>query len=376
MRHRTIDRIACRFIARTGFTALGAAVLLTSVPASAHRTSPTSTLRSLVAEADLVVHARVLGSEDLVVDKEGARKRRPVLRVELIEVMKGPALAGQTLRLAQHGHGVAEYRAGQDALLFLRALDRSAELSSLGSATPLRWYSGQEQDDAYTLSASSRAPTLAAARAYAALDPLPPSEHTEALRRITLKLLASRDRRLAVSALRDLTRAGVAIPITAQDLPSLMMVVDDSNAKIEIRVGLLAELERRGLSDGGARWVRLLQAASQGNERNVVIRAVAAHPDPAVDAELLKILAGTDALAASEAAVSLGYTGNESAVQPLANALNSKNSRRRMAAVRGLGGIGSANARAVLSSAAASHPDQATRRRANAELARLEREAP
>jgi HEAT repeats len=375
LRHRTIDRIARRSIARTGFAALGAAVLLTSVHASAHHTSPTSTLRSLVAEADLVVHARVLGSEDLVVDKGGARKRRPALRVELIEVMKGPALAGQTLRLAQHGHGVAEYHAGQDALLFLRALDRSAELSSLGSATALRWYSGQEQDDAYALSARSRPPTLAAARAYAALEPLPPSERAEALRRITLKLLASRDRRLAVSALRDLTRAGVAIPLTAQDLPNLIMVVDDSNATIEIRLGLLAELERRGLLDGGTRWARLLQT-SQGNERNVVIRAVAAHPGPLVDAELLKILASTDALAASEAAISLGYAGNEAAVQPLANTLNSKNPRRRMAAIRGLGGIGSADARAVLSSVAASHPDQATRRRANAELARLEREAP
>ena len=75
-------------------------------------------------------------------------------------------------------------------------------------------------------------------------------------------------------------------------------------------------------------------------------------------------------LLVSSAAISLGVPGNEKAVEPLGTLLGSSNERVRMAAIRGLGRIGTPSARARLAQAAASHPDPDTRRRAGAEVAR------
>jgi HEAT repeat protein len=74
-------------------------------------------------------------------------------------------------------------------------------------------------------------------------------------------------------------------------------------------------------------------------------------------------------LLVSSAAVSLGVPGNEKAVAPLGKLLGSSSERVRMAAIRGLGRIGTPSAQARLAQAAASHPDPDTRRRAGAEVA-------
>jgi hypothetical protein len=339
----------------------------------AHRTSPTRSLRSLVSGADLVVHVWVLGPDQIVVQKDGNTKRRPVVRAKVLEVVKGPKTVGPTLTFAQHGHGVAEYRKDDEAILFLKSIGRSAELASLGAGTSLRWYSEQEEDDDYKLSARSRGPTLAAARAYAAIEPLPSAERSAALRRITVKLLGSRDRRIAVSALRDLRQSARAIQIQPDDVPDLERIIENPKAPIEVRVGVLAELVRRELLDGDARWAKLLETSAD-RERLVVIRAVATYPGPEVDAALMAILAGADQAARSEAAISLGHPGNDAAVAPLSQALSSTDPRLAMAAARGLGGIGNDEARAALRTASESHPDEAVRRKARAELVRLDRQ--
>jgi HEAT repeat protein len=74
---------------------------------------------------------------------------------------------------------------------------------------------------------------------------------------------------------------------------------------------------------------------------------------------------------AEAAAIALGNPGEANAVAPLAKALERSEPRVRMAAIRGLGGIGTPEARAVLDAAASSHADPATRRRAAAEAALL-----
>lgn len=353
-------------------TVLTLFALLAPSQVVAHRTSPTNSLRSLIASSDLVVYARVLGPGKVAVQRDGAAKHRSVVRIRVLEVLKGPSKKDRSIRFAQHGHGVAEYQAGEEALICLKAIEGSAELSSLGSQSSLRWYSPQEEDDDYKLSRASRAPTLTAARAYVALAAAPREQRAEGIHRITVKLLTSKDRRLAVSALRDLRRSGDAIRITSEDVPALEKVVYRRDAAIEVRVGVLAELDRRDLLDGDPHWAQLLLTTS-GSERRVVIGAVAAHPGPRANQALLKILAGSDPFARSEAAVSLGYPGNDAAVEPLSKALFSDDTRLAMAAIRGLGGIGSDKARAALSSAAASQPDETIRRRARSELLRLDR---
>ena len=142
-------------------------LLAVGVPSGsrAHMGRATSSLRALVAQADLVIHARVVGVEDVVISQDRRSVHRPALSVEVLEVLEGPAEAGKTLRFVQHGHGVALYRSGEEALFFLRDLARSRELRRLGSTGTLRWYSAQEHNEDYVLSPASRRATLAAARA-------------------------------------------------------------------------------------------------------------------------------------------------------------------------------------------------------------------
>ena len=109
---------------------------------------------------------------------------------------------------------------------------------------------------------------------------------------------------------------------------------------------------------------------TRGSDQIAVVRALAAHPSAAVTHELVALLASPDALLVSAAAISLGVPGNEKAVEPLGKLLASSNERVRMSAIRGLGRIGTPSAQALLTQAAASHPDPATRRRAGAEVAR------
>ena len=66
--------------------------------------------------------------------------------------------------------------------------------------------------------------------------------------------------------------------------------------------------------------------------------------------------------------MALGAPGNRAAVGPLSSALAGGDARLRMAAIRGLGRIAVPESRRALESAAQSHADAATRRRAAAEL--------
>ncbi len=262
----------------------------------------------------------------------------------------------------QHGHGVPIYERDQETVIFLQKLERSRELSSLAGKLP--WVSIQEGE-----ALAPNAGLLAALRAWAALEKLPMAQQPEGLRQITLKLLASPDPKLASSAVRDVALLRDAPIVTAEDLPALEPILWNAKTPIGVRVALLSELERRKLVEGPPRWVKLLRE-THGSDQIAVVRAVAAHPIAAVTHELVALLASPDVLLVSTAAISLGVPGNEKAIEPLAKLLASKTERVRMAAIRGLGRIGTPDAQARLAQAAASHPDPATRRRAGAEVAR------
>jgi HEAT repeat protein len=194
-----------------------------------------------------------------------------------------------------------------------------------------------------------------------------PQRRVAGLRELTLDLLRSDEPRLAASALRDLVRSGTAPLVTRQDLPRLTPVLEDVRAPVGFRAGLLAELERRGLLEGDAHWVRLLETA-RAADLPAAIRAAGTHPSPAVNARIVELLATGDPASAEAAAVALGAPGNRTAVEPLSAALAQGDARLRMAAIRGLGRIALPESRRALESAAKSHADPATRRRAAAEL--------
>jgi hypothetical protein len=339
-------------------------VLTLAAPGVAHIEYGARTLQLLVASSDVVARAQIValeGSAGVPVSGQG----RPTVRAELLDVHKGDAEAGE-IRFAQHGHGVATYEPGEEVLLFLRRIERSRELDELAPAG-LRFVSLQEHDEKYALTPGSSAVLLAAVRAYVQAEEIEdPGERLEALRHVTLVLLTSGDARLATSAVHGLVLAEGVPLLRAEDVASLEPVLADAALPIGLRVALLVELERRGLLADPARWVTLLET-TRGTERTAVIRAAGRRGSPRVDAALVSLLAGDDVVAAREAAIALGRPGNRAAVEPLDGALARGDHRMRMAAIRGLGGIGTPEAQRVLEEAARSHPDPETRRRARAE---------
>jgi hypothetical protein len=348
--------------------------VLASPPTRGHIVYGSANLRQQIAGADVVARARIVAAHATVV-LEDPPLRRPVVDAALLEVLKGDAEPGPT-RFAQHGHGAAEFVAGEEVLLFLRRIERSAELDDPRLAAAVRYVSLQEHDARYPLGGGSGERFVAAARAYIAIEAIrDPAARLGAQRQLTLELLLSDEPRLALAALQDLVLHGDVELVTRADLPVLVARIEAAEAPIGLRVGLLAELQRRGLVEGPALWVALLRG-TRGADLASALRAAGAHPSPGVTAELIRILEGGDATAARVAAVALGTPGNVAATAPLARALESDDARLRMAAIRGLGRIATPAAREILESAAASHPDAETRRRARAEASLLMRGVP
>lgn len=341
-----------------------ALAILVGGAAAAHLVGGTPSLRQRVIEANVVTRARIAATDAAVALESG--EQRPVVDAELLEVFKGAAETGP-LRFVQHGHGVALFEPDDEVLLFLRPIERSREMRSLGRSGAVGFVSLQDHDAKYPLTASNRKTLLDAVRAYVRSAALAkPTERLAELRVVTVSLLTSGDTRLAAGALRDLVGAGNRPLVTAAELPALEPVISDPKVAIGVRVGLLAELDRRGLVEGPPRWVALLETTS-GTDRAVAARAAGGHPSPAVTAALIALLADDDAATAAAAAIALGKPAYASAVPALAACLGGSEPRLRMAAIRGLGGIGTPEAAAVLAEAGAAHPDAATRRRARAE---------
>jgi hypothetical protein len=330
----------------------------------------TKTLHGLVVEADLVLRARIVARDPGPQSSSVAPgKSRPGVDADVLEVLKGD-LEAKRVRFAQHGHGVAHFEPGEETLLFLLRIERSRELGALGRAGAYAWVSLQEHGDEYPLEPATRGPLLSAIRSYLrAAEATAPEAKVAAVRRATLVLLESRDAKLAASGLRDLAAAPTLALVTADELPALLSIVEDGSAPMGVRVGLLTELERRGLVDGEPYWIALLASEVPTPDRVAAIRAGGASGGAAARTRLVALLADPDERVAAAAAVALGTHGNDAAVTPLAAALSTSGSANvRLSAIRALGKIGSPAARDALEQAAESHPEPATKRRALAEL--------
>lgn len=338
-------------------------------PAFAHIVYGGPTILQLLQDADLVVRARIVESSQVGGDVED-QAQRPLVMATVLDAYKGAAPPG-ALRFAQHGHGVAQYQVGDEALLFLRRSERSRELDELAVTGTVAWVSLQEHDNAFKLTSETRPAFERAVRGYlAALAEADDEARLEALGRMSVGLLHSDEPRLRHSALRDLVLMGSALG-TEGLASELIAISEDTSLAIGVRLGVVAVLEQQGLVDGPERWAQLLRD-TQMPDLLTVVRAAGAHPSPPVTTELVKRLAAGDEELAAAAAISLGVPGNRAAVGPLARALESPEERLRMSAIRALGRIATDDARALLRQAAEDHPDRATRRRAAGEVARLE----
>jgi len=358
-----------RDVAAVGL-AVAALLAVAAGPTLAHVVYGTPTLSLLTQESDLVARVRIIDPHSALPVADPLA-REVVVVAEVLEPLKS-SYVGKRVEFVQHGHGSPEYEKGEEAVVFLKRIERSRELGGNAVASRIRWVSEQEAGSKFALDARVRADFATAVRGYAQLQVLAPEARPEAMHRITLKLLASPHPVLSSSALRDLVIAGDASLLGTRDLPILDPLLARPATPIGVRIGLLVELERRGLVDGPPRWATLLRTTT-GKDRFAVVRASAAHPSEPVAAELRALLASDDSLLVAAAAVSLGTRGNDGAVAPLAKLLRSDESRVRMAAIRGLGRVATPGAKQVLVKTAAAHPDAATRRRAGAEVRLLER---
>ena len=343
--------------------------LLVASPSAAHVIPGAATLSQLARAASVVAVAKIIDPHAML-ELGDAKVRRFVVEAEVVEVLRGDVGKGP-VKFVPHGHGAEAYEAGEETLLFLQPIEQNRDLAGTKLASAVRFAGIDEVADRITLRPSNRGVFLDAARAYAAVASEAAEGQGDALRRTTLRLLTSKEPRLAGFALKDLalSSAEAGSLVTAEDLPALLAVLDDASRPLSLRVGLLTELERRKLVVGAERWVKLLREAPPA-EVSTVARMAGRRGLPEVTAELVRLLQGENgqAAAAAAAAAALGAPGNEAAVEPLGRAVWGPDAKLRWTALQSLGRIASPAARAALARAASDHPDEETRRAAQTEI--------
>ena len=150
--------------------------------------------QAVTLQSDLVVRVRIVDPDDEIALAK-PRVRETLVVAEVLESLKGKPPEGR-LRFVQHGHGVPKYAKGEEVALFLQRIERSRELGASPIAKHVSWVSTQEAGAKFLLDDATRADFAAALRSYAALEKLPPAQQLERLRRITVELLTSPDRRI------------------------------------------------------------------------------------------------------------------------------------------------------------------------------------
>lgn len=348
-------------------------VRLADAAPSAPSTPPSPTgaasLRRLTRDADAVVMARVTAARAQV-DAGGVAY--PIVHVDVLTTLKGAAAPGP-LAFVNIGAGAVGFVDGEEVLLFLRHLERVAELAATPLQGRLRYVVVPNAGEKLVLTPWATRPLTNAVGRYVAVETIPdPELRGEAIRSLTLDLLKSGEPVLIASVMRDFEPGGDAAALTLADLPAMVPLIESPRTPIGTRIALVAELERRGLVFGPARWVRLLRT-SQGADLLAVIRAVGDHPSAGVTGQLLPLLRDRDPAIVNATATSLGVPGNVTAVRPLAAALAREDWTLRRTIVRSLSRIGTQSARQTLELVAARYPDPELRALAQTEAIILAR---
>lgn len=370
IRENVVPRRACpvSLLAALALTIVGS-VGGAAPHAGAQTVIGAASLRQLTRDADTVVRARITAG---TAEIEADGRTFPIVHVEVLAALKGPTAPG-ALVFANVGKGVARYVEGEEVLLFLRNIERVAELAATSVQARLRYVIIPNAGEKIVLTDTLRPTVSEAVRRYVALESIPdPETRGDTLRALSLELMKSGEPLLVTSVLRDLAPGGDAAALTLADLPAMVPLIESPRVPIGTRIAVVAELERRGLVFGPARWVRLLRT-SRGDDLLAVIRAVGEHPSAGVNAHLIPLLGDRDLAIATAAASSLGVPGNVDAVRPLTASLSRNDDALRYAVLRSLARVGTQSARQALELVAARHPDRALRERAETDAIILAR---
>jgi hypothetical protein len=328
-----------------------------------------ASLRQLTRDADAIVRARITAA---TAELEADGHMVPVVYADVLATIKGTTAPGLTA-FANVGTGTARFVDGEETLLFLRHIERVAELAATSLQSRLRYVAINNSGERIVLTDATRPALTDAVRRYAALESIPdPETRGDSLRALSLELMKSGDPVLVTSVLRDLAPGGDAAALTLADLPAMVPLIENPRVPIGTRIAVVAELERRSLVFGPARWVRLLRT-SRGSDLLAVIAAVGEHPSAGVNDHLIPLLQDHDLAVATATASALGVPGNVDAVRPLAACVGRPDQPLRLAALRSLARIGTQGARQALEMIAARHPDPGLRQRADIDAIMLAR---
>ncbi len=341
----------------------------TPAPAAVQPAAGAASLRRMTRDADAIVTARVAAAH-AEVDAGGVVY--PIVHVDVLTTLKGAAAPGP-LAFVNVGAGAVGYTDGEEVLLFLQHLERVAGLAATPLQGRLRYVVIPNAGEKLVMTPWARGPLTNAVRRYIAVETIAdPEVRGEAIRSLTLDLLKSGEPVLIAAVMRDFAPGGDAAALTLADLPAMVPLIESPRTPIGTRIAIVAELERRGLVFGPARWVRLLRT-SHGADLLAVIRAVGEHPSAGVTGQLVPLLRDHDLEIANAAAASLGVPANVDAVRPLAAALARENAAFRHTILRSLSRIGTQSARQALELVAARHPDPELRAQAETEAIILAR---
>ncbi len=348
---------------------VAASVLGSAGPARAQNVLGFASLRQMTRDADAIVRGRITMANGAI---EASGRSYPIVQADVVATLKGTVAPGP-VAFANVGNGAPRFVDGDEVLLFFRFIERVPELAATPLQGRLRYVVLPNAGETIVLTDATRTPVIDAVRRYVALESIPdPETRGDQLRALSLELMKSGQPILVTSILRDLAPGGDAGALTVADLPTMVPMIESPRVPIGTRIALVAELERRSLIFGPARWVRLLRT-SQGSDLLAVIRAVGEHPSAGVNDQLIRMLGDPDVQVATTTATALGVPGNVDAVRPLAASLGRPDRELRLAALRSLARIGTQSARQAIEFVAARHPDPELRARADTEAIILAR---
>ena len=178
-----------------------AALTISAVPARGQNVVGMASLRQLTRDADAVVRARIVAA---TAEIEAGGHVYPIVHAEVLATLKGSAAPG-AIAFANVGSGTARYVDGEEVLLFLRHIDRVAELAATMLQARLLYVAIPNAGEVIVLTDAIRPAMTDAVRRYAALESIPdPETRGDALRALSLDLMKSGEPILVTSVLRDL----------------------------------------------------------------------------------------------------------------------------------------------------------------------------
>jgi hypothetical protein len=327
------------------------------------------TLQQWCARSELVVVAEFTAPLRVWVAPDGS-DRQEHYAVRVLETLKGEA-PGDVIEYFPHVEGGAGYQPGDRAVVFLERTASRPELLSL--APRFAWYSLQDAGQEWRLAAERPAEVPGLVADWLGALAAPALEGTPRTRALLARELRSSDARVRADALADLVRLREAPGFfaSARDVAPFAQRARERAAPAADRIALALLLRGQPGFDDAAALRALTREPLAPADRVTLIRVAGGVPDEALSRWLEGELRAPDPVRRAEAATALGHPFHAPRTPALARLLASEDPTVAGAAVRGLQGIGTPEARAALA-AAAREPALASSALAAAALRRLE----